>query len=66
MSAERASHTRRRAAANAEASEKSAHKLLSLALLITLRITPIRHKRARAIADIGKNERLRHGGSWAR
>lgn len=55
-----------RAAADAEASKEAAHKLLCLALFIAFRIAPLRHKRARAIADIRKNERLRHGNSWAR
>lgn len=55
-----------RAAADAKASKEAAHKLLCLALFIAFRIAPLRHERARAIADIRKNERLRHGNSWAR
>lgn len=52
-----------RAAANAEASKEAAHKLLCLALFIAFRIAPFRHERARAVANIGKNERFWHGGS---
>lgn len=52
-----------RAAADAEASKEAAHKLLCLALFIAFRIAPLRHERARAVANIGKNERFWHGGS---